>query len=119
MAIDKKKARIKRHRRIRKSISGTAARPRLCINKSLKHMEGQLIDDVAGKTLLGLSTSSKEVKGRVKSGNKVGARILGEILAEKALALKISAVVFDRGGFLYHGCVQEFAESAREKGLKF
>ncbi|MFC1591527.1 50S ribosomal protein L18 [Thermodesulfobacteriota bacterium] len=115
----KQKNRMQRKKRIRKKISGTSERPRMSIYRSLNHCYVQLIDDVTGKTLVGLSTRSKELKGTFqKTGNIEAARRLGELLAEKALEQKISSAVFDRNGFLYHGRVQALAEGAREKGLQ-
>jgi large subunit ribosomal protein L18 len=116
----KNKKRIQRKKRIRRKISGTAALPRMTVYRSLHHCYVQLIDDQAGQTLLGLSTISKDAKGDFsKTGNVDAARKLGEILAERALKLNISKVVFDRNGFLYHGRVKAIAEGARAKGLKF
>lgn len=112
-----------RRRRIRKKIFGTSAKPRLSVTRSLNHLYAQFIDDLQGKTLLGISTRSNEVSGALKDqrdrGNVKGAGVLGKIAAGKALEKKITEVVFDRGGFLYHGRVKAFAEGAREGGLKF
>ncbi len=116
----KNKKRIKRKKRIRKNISGTAVLPRMTVYRSLNHCYVQLIDDQAGKTLLGLSTISKEIKGEFsKTGNIDAARKLGETLAEHALKLNINKVVFDRNAFLYHGRVKAIADGARAKGLQF
>lgn len=119
MAYQRDKARKRRHRRIRKKLSGTPERPRLCVTKSLKHLTAQLIDDRAGRTLVGLSTYSKEVKTQTKTGNREGAKVLGRLIAEKAKQQKIETVVFDRGGYIFHGRIRELAEAAREGGLKF
>ena len=119
MAYEREKARKRRHRRIRKKIMGTAERPRLCVTKSLKHISAQIINDQTGQTLLGLATYSKEVKNQAKAGNREGAKILGRMIAEKAKQKKIESVVFDRGGYIFHGCIRELAEAAREGGLKF
>lgn len=106
-----------RKERIRKKIAGTSDRPRLSVFRSLQHLYVQLIDDQAGKTLLGLST---QTDGFGKKGGHVkGAKAFGLLFAKKAREKKIQKVVFDRGGFLYHGRVQAFAEGAREGGLEF
>ena len=110
------KARLKRHKRVRNHISGTAARPRLNVFRSLNNIYAQLIDDVAGTTLA--SASSLELKDTY-GGNKDAARAVGKLVAEKALDKGIKEVVFDRGGYLYHGRVAELAEGAREGGLEF
>jgi len=116
----KNKRRIKRKKRIRRTISGTATLPRMTVYRSLNHCYVQLVDDQSGKTLLGLSTISKDIKGELaKTGNIDAARKLGEALAERALKLDISKVVFDRNGFLYHGRVKAIADGARAKGLQF
>jgi large subunit ribosomal protein L18 len=113
-------AREKRKARIRRKISGTAARPRLTVYKSLKHMYAQLVDDTAGKTLVSIATTSKAVKGELGDADKTeAAKKVGAALAKAALAKGIEAVVFDRNGFDYHGRVQAVAAAAREAGLKF
>ena len=114
---DANKARLKRHKRVRAKISGTAARPRLCVYRSNAHIAAQIIDDVAGVTLVSASTYEKDFDGNC--GNKAAAKKVGEIIAERAAAKGITDVVFDRGGYLYHGRVSELAEGAREGGLKF
>ena len=114
---DAKAARIKRHQRIRNKISGTAERPRLSVYRSENHIVAQIIDDVAGTTLVSASTLEKDFEGN--GGNKVAARAIGRTIAERANAKGITEVVFDRGGYLYHGRVSELAEGAREGGLKF
>lgn len=108
-------ARLRRHKRVRKAISGTAACPRLCVFRSLKNIYAQIIDDVAGNTLV--AASSLELEGN--GGNKDAAKKVGELVAKKALEKGIENVVFDRGGYIYHGRVQELADGAREAGLKF
>ena len=114
---DKNEARLRRHRRVRGKISGTAERPRLDVFRSSKHIYAQIIDDVAGVTLVSASSLEKDFEGT--GGNKEAARKVGQLIAKKAAEKGISDVVFDRGGYLYHGRVMELAEGAREGGLKF
>ena len=114
---DSNKARQKRHARVRAKISGTAACPRLDVFRSLQHIYAQLIDDVAGVTLVSASTTEKDFKEY--GGNKETARAVGKLLAERAAEKNIKDVVFDRGGYVYHGRVQALAEGAREGGLNF
>ena len=114
---DSKKARLARHARVRKKISGTAECPRLDVFRSLQHIYAQLIDDVAGVTLATASTVEKEFTEY--GGNKTAAHKVGELLAKRAADKGITTVVFDRGGYIYHGRVKELAEGAREGGLKF
>ena len=114
---DANQARLKRHKRVRAKISGTASRPRLAVYRSNAHISAQVIDDVAGVTLVSASTHEKDFQGN--GGNKVAARAVGKVLAERANAKGITEVVFDRGGYLYHGRVSELADGAREGGLKF
>ena len=114
---DTKGQRIKRHNRVRGKISGTAERPRLAVYRSNANISAQIIDDVAGVTLVSASTYEKDFDGI--GSNKEAARKVGALLAERAIAKGISAVVFDRGGYIYHGRVSELAEGAREGGLKF
>lgn len=111
-------ARMKRHQRVRKNISGTAERPRLNVYRSLNHIYAQIIDDVAGVTLVSASTLSPEF-GKNPGGNIEAAKKVGLLVAEKAKAKGIEVVVFDRGGYLYHGRVAALAEGAREGGLQF
>ena len=106
-----------RHKRVRTKISGTAERPRLSVFRSNTGIYVQIIDDVAAKTLVSASTLDKEIK--TKHANKEAAKELGTLIAKKAADKKIETVVFDRGGYIYHGVVKELAESAREGGLKF
>ena len=114
---DSNKARLKRHTRVRSKVSGTAECPRLDVFRSLKNIYAQLIDDTTGTTLVSASTVEKEFKEY--GGNKEAARAVGKKLAERALEKNIKDVVFDRGGYVYHGRVQELAEGAREGGLNF
>jgi large subunit ribosomal protein L18 len=112
--------RLRRHRRVRGKVHGSAERPRLVVHRSINHLEAQVIDDVAGRTLAGLSTHAPELRERRGELNKTDAsRELGKALAEKAKAAGVTSVVFDRGGYLYHGRVKAFAEGAREGGLEF
>ena len=112
--------RLRRHRRVRGKVHGTEQRPRLVVHRSINHLEGQVIDDVAGRTLVGLSTNAPELRERRSGLTKTDAsRELGKALAEKAKAAGVTAVVFGRGGYLYHGRVKAFAEGAREGGLEF
>ena len=108
---------MKRHKRIRGKISGTAERPRLSVFRSEKHIYAQIIDDTAGKTLVSASSVEKGFEG--PGSNKEAARKVGKTVAERAVKAGIEEVVFDRGGYIYHGRVQELAEGAREGGLKF
>ncbi len=112
-------ARKRRHARVRKSVSGTAERPRLNVFRSLKHVYAQIIDDDAGVTIVATSTMDKELNDIGYGGNKNAAREVGKMIAQKAVEKGIKKVVFDRGGYLYHGRVQQLAEGAREGGLEF
>ncbi|HOQ01327.1 MAG TPA: 50S ribosomal protein L18 [Acetivibrio clariflavus] len=113
-------ARLRKHARVRKKISGTPERPRLNVYRSLKHMYAQIIDDTTGKTLVAASTLDKEIKGKLSfGGNKEAAKEVGKLIATKAINNGIKKVVFDRGGYIYHGRVKELAEAAREAGLEF
>ena len=114
---DTNKARLQRHKRVRGKISGTAACPRLCVYRSNANITAQVIDDAAGVTLV--SATSLEKDFGMYGGNKEAAKKVGQLVAERALAKGIENVVFDRGGYLYHGRVQELADGAREGGLKF
>lgn len=108
------------HRRIRRKIAGTQQRPRLCVYRSLNHIYAQVVDDRTGATLVAASSVQKELRSSLKSGgNLEAAKLVGKAVAEKAKAKGIEAVVFDRGGYLYHGRVKALAEAAREIGLKF
>ncbi len=114
---DNNKARQLRHRRVRGKISGTPECPRLNVFRSLQNIYAQLIDDTKGETIVSASSVEKEFKDY--GGNKTAARKVGEMLAKRAVEKSITRVVFDRGGYIYHGRVQELAEGAREGGLKF
>ncbi len=115
--IDRNAQRVKRHTRVRGKISGTPERPRLAVYRSNAHISAQIIDDVNGVTLVAANTYEKDFEGI--GSNKEAARKVGNTLAQRALAKGITAVVFDRGGYIYHGRVSELAEGAREGGLKF
>ncbi len=114
---DSKMARQKRHKRVRGKIVGTSVRPRLSVFRSLSNIYAQVIDDSTGKTIVSASTVEKDFAGN--GGNKEAARKVGQTIAERAAKAGITEVVFDRGGNIYHGRVQELAEGAREGGLKF
>ena len=110
-------ARVRRHQRVREKVSGTPECPRLSVFRSNKNIVAQVIDDVAGKTLVSASTMDKEVK--TKQSNIEAAKEVGELIAKRAIKAGIKNVVFDRGGYIYHGKVQALAEAAREAGLEF
>lgn len=114
---DRKVERTRRHIRVRRKISGTAECPRLCVYRSNTNLYVQVIDDVAAKTLVSASTLDKEIK--TKHANKEAAKELGTLIAKRASEKNIKEVVFDRGGYIYHGVVKELAEAAREAGLVF
>ena len=115
--INRKVERVRRHKRVRNKISGTAERPRLCVYRSNTNLYAQIIDDVQGNTLVQVSTLDKSIK--VKHANKEAAKEVGTLIAKKAAEKNIKEVVFDRGGYIYHGVVKELAEAAREGGLEF
>jgi large subunit ribosomal protein L18 len=118
--IDRSRERLRIHKRIRGKIAGDTSRPRLCVFRSLKNIYAQVIDDSQGKTLASASTVEKEIKSGLKNtGNIEASKLLGKKIAERARAKGIETVVFDRGGYLYHGRVKAVAEAARESGLKF
>jgi large subunit ribosomal protein L18 len=120
LKLDKTAARRRRHLRIRRKVAGTPEIPRLCVFRSARHIYAQLIDDTEGRVLTTISSLSPDARSGGAAGNTVAsARIVGGVLAEKAKALGIENVVFDRGGYQYHGRVKALAEGAREKGLKF
>ncbi len=120
MAQRKQKSRQRRHERIRKKVIGTASKPRLSVFKSLSHIYAQLIDDTTGKTIIASSTTEKTVNSGLKHGGNVeAAKKVGSSIAERALGKNIKTIVFDRGGYQYHGCIKALAEAAREKGLSF
>ena len=112
----KDEARVARHERLRKKLEGTADRPRLAIFRSLKHIYAQVIDDTTGVTLAAASSAEKKLSAK---GNRAGAKAVGAAVAERAKGKGINSVVFDRGGFRYHGRVASLAEGAREAGLEF
>jgi large subunit ribosomal protein L18 len=120
-AINKREARLRRKKRVRKKIMGTPEVPRLSVFKSSKHIYAQVIDDVSSKTLVHASSLSKDLRPQIedKGGNSKGAAVVGEQIAKRGLEKGISRVVFDRSGFLYHGRIRVLAEAAREHGLKF
>ncbi|MCX8131380.1 MAG: 50S ribosomal protein L18 [Clostridia bacterium] len=113
-------ARLRKHTRVRKKISGTAERPRLNVFRSLNHIYAQIIDDTTGTTLVAASTLDQALKGKFAfGGNKEAAKEVGKLVAQKALDKGIKQVVYDRGGYIYHGRVKELADAAREAGLEF
>jgi len=114
--------RRRRHARVRRKVSGTADRPRLAVNRSLRHISVQVIDDTSGRTLAAASTADKEVRERLSGsggGNVNAAQAVGRLVASRANAAGVSRVVFDRGGFAYHGRIAALADAAREAGLEF
>ncbi len=116
----KQEALARRHRRVRGKVSGTAARPRLCVNRTNAHIYAQVIDDVSGRTIVAASSIDTELRGAVTSGsNRDAAKAVGELVGKRAVDAGISEVVFDRGGRLYHGRVKALADGARSAGLKF
>lgn len=118
--IDRRKARLQRHRRVRKHVSGSSTRPRLCVFRSLSHMYAQVIDDSSGSTLVSASTVDPGVIEQIQGMTKTEkARIVGKVLAERAVEHGITLVVFDRGGYKYHGRVKALADAARKGGLEF
>ncbi len=120
MATIRKAARQRIHGRIRKKVAGTAQRPRLAVHFSGKHVYAQVIDDDAGRTIAAASTAERSLLGSGKAhANRTTAELVGKTIAERSLAKKLDSVVFDRGGFLYHGKVKALADAARAGGLKF
>jgi len=118
--IDRKKLRRRRHLRVRKKVFGTPERPRLAVYRSNKHIYAQIIDDTKGHTLAFASTLDKELRGRLeKTWSKEAAKEVGKLIGKRALEKGIEKVVFDRGGYKYHGRIKELADGAREAGLKF
>lgn len=108
------------HVRLRKMMGGTTERPRLCVHRSSKHIRAQIVDDQKGATLVSASSLDKEVRGMIKGGGNIAAsKVVGKVIAQRARAKGIEQVVFDRGGYQYHGRVQALADAAREAGLKF
>ncbi len=115
--VSRFRGRERRQRRVRKKVLGTAERPRLSVYRSLRHVYAQLVDDDAGRTLAAASTLDAELKDEVHGCNQDAARKVGRLIAERAKAAGIAAVVFDRNGYVYHGCVKAVAEGAREGEL--
>ena len=108
------------HVRMRKKMAGTSERPRLCVHRSTKHIRAQVIDDNTARTIVSASSLDKEVRSQIKGGGNIAAsKVVGKTIAERARAKGVEKVVFDRGGYQYHGRVQALAEAAREAGLKF
>jgi len=118
-AQKKTELRKRRQYRVRKKVSGTAARPRLAVFRSNAHITAQVIDDITGKTLAAAATVESDIKGAGGTGNKAAATTVGRLVGERAKAAGVTKVVFDRGGFLYHGRVAALADAAREAGLEF
>ena len=118
VSLERRRSRTRRHARLRKKVNGTPARPRLVVNRSSRHMVVQLIDDVAGHTLASASTLEADVRG-LEGDKKAQAAKVGELVASRAQAQGIDAVVFDRGGRRYHGRIAQLADAAREGGLQF
>ncbi|HVC04290.1 MAG TPA: 50S ribosomal protein L18 [Candidatus Acidoferrales bacterium] len=119
---DRRAARARRHRRVRKHVSGTAARPRLAVFRSLRHIGAQLVDDANGHTIVAASTTEPALRSVLGDGNActtAGAAAIGKTISERARAAGVDTVVFDRAGYLFHGRVKALAEAAREGGLKF
>ena len=115
--IDRKATRQRRHLRVRTKVSGTAECPRLCVYRSNTNLYAQIIDDVAGNTIVSASTLDKAIK--TKHANKEAAKEVGTLIAKRAIEKNIKTVVYDRGGYIYHGIIKELAEAAREAGLEF
>jgi len=116
----KRLARQRRHVRVREGVRGSTDRPRLCVFRSLRHIHAQVIDDTRGRTLVAASTLDADVRNQLDGKDKIGqAGVVGEVLAKRALAAGITQVVFDRGGYRYHGRVKGLAEAARKAGLQF
>jgi large subunit ribosomal protein L18 len=119
-AFERRNARTRRHRRVRKRILGTAERPRLAVFRSSKHIYAQVIDDAKGHTVAAASSLEKDLKGQLKTGaDKSAAAAVGKLLAERARKAGVTAVVFDRGAYKYHGRIKALADGAREGGLSF
>ncbi|MBK9577868.1 MAG: 50S ribosomal protein L18 [Fibrobacterota bacterium] len=120
IAAERFKSRIARHKRVRSKVSGTTERPRLAVRRSLKHIYAQIVDDTTGRSLAQVASTSEEVRAKTAEGTKTDvSKVVGELIAAKAKEKGISSVVFDRGGYLYHGRVQAVAEAARSAGLEF
>ena len=120
MSSKKEDSRKRRHKRVRKKVSGSSDIPRLNVFRSTKHIYAQIIDDLSGRTLVSASTIDRDLKGRFKTGGNIeAAKLVGSLVAERAVGNAISKVVFDRGGYFFHGRVKALADAAREGGLKF
>jgi large subunit ribosomal protein L18 len=120
LSVKKEIARKKRHSRVRKKVTGTSDKPRLNVFRSVKHIYAQVIDDASGATLIAASSADKELKGKVITGGNIeAAKTVGQLIAKRSSDKGIAQVVFDRGGYLYHGRVKALADAAREGGLKF
>lgn len=116
----RERSRVRRHHRVRLRVYGTPDRPRMNVFRSNAHLYAQVIDDTTGKTLVSASTLDKEIKGKLKSGANLAAAVaVGRLVAERALQANLKSVVFDRGGYRFHGRIKALAEASREKGLKF
>ena len=113
--------RLRRHKRLRQKVKGTSQRPRLCVNRTLKHIHAQLIDDVAGITIVAASTLQSDIAAQVEGGkgSREAAKMVGQIIAQRAKEKGVETAVFDRNGNKYHGAIQEFADAARSGGLAF
>lgn len=119
-ASKRERSRVRRHHRVRLRVYGTPDRPRMNVFRSNAHLYAQVIDDTTGKTLVSASTLDKEIKGKLKSGANLAAAVaVGRLVAERALKANLKEVVFDRGGYRFHGRIKALAEASREKGLKF
>lgn len=118
-ALERRKARDRRHRRVRKHLSGTPERPRLAVFRSNRHIVAQVIDDTGGRTLAAASSLEAGVRSAGPTGNRTAAAAVGKLVAERALAAGVTKVAFDRGGYIYHGRVAALAGAAREAGLEF
>jgi len=120
LSYSKIRARERRHSRVRKIVSGTSARPRMNVYKSLNHIYVQIIDDFEGRTLAAASSNDRELKGKIKTGGNIeAAKTVGVLAAKRAIEKGIKKIVFDRGGYPYHGRVKALADAAREGGLEF
>lgn len=117
--LSRKQGRLRRHMSIRNRVSGTESKPRLCVWKSTRHIRVQMIDDTTGQTVVAASTDEKDLRETGIRANIKGGETIGKLMAERALAKDIKTVVFDRGGFRYHGIVKSVADAAREGGLSF
>ena len=119
LAQHRRESRLRRHRRVRKKVHGTAERPRLAVHRSNKHITVQVIDDDAGRTIAAASTTEPEVRGSGSGSTVAAATKVGQVVAQRAKAAGVSKVVYDRGGYVYHGRVAAVADAAREAGLEF